>query len=211
MVRIQNVEWCKDTLGRAEHVGKGEALLEVIPRPHGRCREHMAVGMLDEPAHEQRVEQADERCDPLDGGARSGRRLGEAEFLLEIAEAHFNRPPTGVALEDLADRAGGIGAEEDAVSEAAGGHLDDDNAEQPAAAGAIPLREQLLVTDRAPAPVEVGSMPTAEMLLSPGAVLAAGALPGFQRPAGRQRKAPIEDARADAQQSGRSDAGVAPR
>src|SRR5215510_2200824 len=116
----------------------------------------MCGGVLGEPGHEQRIEQADERRDPLDGSSLSGGRLGEAKILLEVAEADLNSPPSGVALEDLTHRAGGIGAEENTTAERPGRDLDDDDAEQTDAASAIPLPRHLLVANRAPLPVEVG-------------------------------------------------------
>ena len=51
---------------------------------------------------------------PTKGGLLAGLRVGEAEQLLEVAEADLDRPSTGVGLEDLDDAQGRVSTKEDA-------------------------------------------------------------------------------------------------
>jgi len=98
----KNIHVGDGTLCGTKDIGKAEADLVSVPRPHGQRGDGHPVDVLNEPEDEGGVEQANERCDAQDGGLLSRLGIGEAEQLLAFPEedldcldANHQNGPTG--------------------------------------------------------------------------------------------------------------------
>ena len=127
--RIKNSIGGEGALSGTEHVGEGVAALVAVPRAHRRTGERALPRTRGEPEDEDRVGQADEGSDPLDGFLFARGRVREPEQLLEFTEADLDGPSSRVPFEDLHHRERGVGAEEDAVGDRTVGGLGDHDAE----------------------------------------------------------------------------------
>ena len=117
--RIKNVERRERPLSGAQDVGEAIARLVAVPGPNGDDDLRHGVDAGREPQDESGVHVPDEGRGAFDGGALASGGVGEAEQLLELAEADLDGPAAGVGLEDAHHRQGRVGAEEDAQSDGA--------------------------------------------------------------------------------------------
>src|SRR5580704_12511143 len=124
MTWIQNVEWRQGALGGAEDIGEGEPALVPIPRTYRWSSKGGSVSTLSAPDDERRVNESDEWRHALDRGALASGGIGEAERLLQLAEADLDIPAAGIAQKHLLDAERGVGGKVDADL---GFRLDDHN------------------------------------------------------------------------------------
>ena len=145
---IKNVEVCERTLSRAEHVGETETLFVPVPWPDRRYSEIGCMDAFCEPNHQGRIDIPDEWRGAFDRCLLSRGRVSEPEKLLQIAEANLDSPALRIRLQDFSNRQVGVRRKEHADGNASMVDTDNDDAEQPRAAGAVPLGGDHFVIDR---------------------------------------------------------------
>ena len=109
----KNVERSESVASGAQDIFKGDVLFARVPQPKRRLGERIRVSAFEEPEHERRIEQTNERGDAQDGASFARRRVREAEQLLGLAEEHLDGPATSICLENASDVERRVGAEED--------------------------------------------------------------------------------------------------